>query len=469
MRKFIPIILTLVIIFSPGAPAMAQTGGAVYIVQAGDTLSGIAARFNLSTAELMQANNISNPDQLAVGQSLIIPGLEGISGTLIAETVAYGDNFRSLSRRTQTPPLILQKLNRLVSPGELYAGVSLIIPQSETNSVSGTRLELNTGETLLEAAVRQGSAPWALVQVNGLAGTWAGLPGDVLYAPSGTSDQTANGLPSAFAAARVSNLPLKQGGTAEIHVQLAQPASLGGLLVDHPLHFFPDGQGGYVALQGIHAMLEPGIYPLRLEATLENGTKQAFEQMVLVLSGYYPDDPLLYVEPATIDPTVTQPETDLIYSVVAEATPLRLWGDTFYTPASEYADSTYFTSRFGNRRTYIGTGTDIKVEGFHTGLDFGGGTGLPITAPAPGVVVFAQELNVRGKATIIDHGWGVYSGFWHQSEIKVEVGQRVEQGEVIGLVGGTGRVTGAHLHWEIWVNGVQVDPLDWLEQAYPRE
>lgn len=468
MRK-LTILVSLFIICLPTLPVTAQTDGPVYIVQPGDTLSGIAARFNVSTADLMNANNIANPDQLAAGQQLIIPGLEGISGTLTTEIIAYGDNFRSLSRRTQTSPLMLRKLNRLVSPSELYAGVSLIVPQVPQNRPLNIRLELTPGETLLEAAVRQNSDPWTLVQVNGLAGTWAGLPNDVLYSPSGDSNQSANGLPPIFVSARISSLPLKQGGTAEIHVRTAQSATLGGLLVDRPLHFFPDGKGGYVALQGVHAMLEPGVYPLRLEATLENGNKQSFEQMVLVSSGYYAEDPLLIVDPATIDPTITQPETDLIYSVVAGTTPTRLWEETFYTPAAQYADSTYFTSRFGNRRTYIGQGTDLEIEGSHTGLDFGGGTGLPITAPAPGIVVFAQELSVRGKATILDHGWGIYSGFWHQSEIKVQVGQRVEQGDVIGLVGGTGRVTGAHLHWEIWVNGVQVDPLDWLEQPYPRE
>lgn len=468
MRK-LTILVSLFLICLPTLPVTAQTDGPVYIVQPGDTLSGIATRFNVSIADLMNTNNITNPDQLAAGQQLIIPGLEGISGTLTTEIIAYGDNFRSLSRRTQTSPLILKKLNRLVSPSELYAGVNLIVPQAPQNQSLSARFELMPGETLLEAAVRQNSDPWTLVQVNGLEGTWAGLPDDVLYSPSGDSNQSANGLPPIFVSARISSLPLKQGGTAEIHVRTAQPATLGGLLVDRPLHFFPDGKGGYVALQGIHAMLEPGVYPLRLEATLQNGNKQSFEQMVLVSSGYYAEDPLLIVDPATIDPTVTQPETDLIYSVVAGATPTRLWGEMFYTPAAQYADSTYFTSRFGNRRTYIGQGTDLEIEGFHTGLDFGGGTGLPITAPAPGIVVFAQELSVRGKATILDHGWGIYSGFWHQSEIKVQVGQRVEQGDIIGLVGGTGRVTGAHLHWEIWVNGVQVDPLDWLEQPYPRE
>jgi murein DD-endopeptidase MepM/ murein hydrolase activator NlpD len=61
----------------------------------------------------------------------------------------------------------------------------------------------------------------------------------------------------------------------------------------------------------------------------------------------------------------------------------------------------------------------------------------------------------------------VYSGFWHQSKIDVQVGDRVESGQAIGVVGGTGRATGAHLHWEIWVNGVQVNPFDWLQQEYP--
>jgi murein DD-endopeptidase MepM/ murein hydrolase activator NlpD len=126
-----------------------------------------------------------------------------------------------------------------------------------------------------------------------------------------------------------------------------------------------------------------------------------------------------------------------------------------------------FTSRYGTRRLYHGTGTDLTIQGFHTGLDFAGGEGLQIFAPAAGKVVFAAPLTVRGNAVIIDHGLGVYSGFWHQSELLVNVGDIVAQGQVIGLVGGTGRVTGAHLHWEVWVNGIQVNPLDWLNQVYP--
>ncbi len=68
---------------------------------------------------------------------------------------------------------------------------------------------------------------------------------------------------------------------------------------------------------------------------------------------------------------------------------------------------------------------------------------------------------------MIDHGWGIYSGYMHQSEILVEEGEQVEAGQLIGLVGGTGRVTGSHLHLEVWVGGVQVDPMEWLEKPFP--
>ncbi len=237
--------------------------------------------------------------------------------------------------------------------------------------------------------------------------------------------------------------------------------------MNYPLHFFQMEDGSFVALQGIHALLNPGAYPLKLEAKLEDGSTQTFEQNVLIVSGNYPDDPLLVVEPDTIDPAVTKPEEAQLVSITAAATTQRFWNGGFISPASNYPGFNGYTSRYGNRRTYLGQGTNIEIHGFHTGLDFGGGTGLPITAPADGKIVFAGPLVVRGNATIIDHGWGVYSGFWHQSEIDVKVGDMVKQGQVIGLVGGTGRVTGPHLHWEIWVNGIQVDPLDWLNETFP--
>jgi len=443
-------------------PVLAQEGGPVYIVQPGDTLSFIASRFNVAINDLMAANPSLDPNLLAEGQQIIIPGLEGVSGVLETEIISFGDSLRSLSRRTQVADEQLKKLNRLVSPTELYVGTSLIIPTQEQQEVLSTRMTASAGESLLELAVKQSSDPWTLASVNKLKGTWDTLPGDILYSPTTGGPGNATGLPSAFLSADIGPLPLLQGGTEVIRAQVQEGTTLAGMLVDKPLHFF-QANGSQVALQGVYTLQQPGVYPLLIEATLPDGSKQAFEQMVLVTSGDYGSEEL-YVPPETIDPAVTEPENQTIFSITTPATATAYWNGVFASPAV-YADQ--FTSRFGRHRIYHGTGTDLVVEGFHTGLDFAGGEGLQISAPAPGRVVFAAPLTVRGNATIIDHGWGVYSGFWHQSQILVNVGDIVEQGQVIGLVGGTGRVTGAHLHWEVWVNGVQVDPLNWLNQAYP--
>ena len=464
LSLFLLIILFSGLVFQP---VSAQAGGPVYIVQAGDTLSLIASRFNVTLNDLITANPSIDPNFLSEGQQIIIPGLEGLTGVLETEVIAFGDSLRSLSRRTQVSDIQLRKLNRLVSPTELYVGVSLIIPTQEEQTELNTRTSPSTGESLFELAIRQGSDAWTLAAVNKLGGTWNALPGDILYSPVNGGEGNASGLPSAFVSAEIRDLPIKQGGTGVIAVKTIPEVTLSGILVDRPLHFFLAEDGTQIALQGVHALLEPGTHPLRLEATLPDGSKQSYEQSILIVSGNYPEDPLLSVDPSTIDPSATKPELEQVEQVTRPATSTKYWSGDFTSPAIAYAESTYFTSRYGSRRFYVGTGTQLQAEGFHTGLDFGGGVGLAITAPAPGMVVFAGPLTVRGNATIIDHGWGVYSGFWHQSEIRVQVGQMVQQNEVIGLVGGTGRLTGPHLHWELWVNGIQVDPLDWLNKVYP--
>jgi murein DD-endopeptidase MepM/ murein hydrolase activator NlpD len=465
MPKQFFLLFLIVSILISFQPAQAQSTGPIYIVQPGDSLYSIAARFSISLDELLAANGIIDANQLAVGQQLVIPGLQGVTGILDTRFINFGDSYRSLMRQTQVSDALFRKLNHVVSPSEFYVGSNMIVPIQDQAQYS-KRLSANTGESMLELAVKNNTDVWSLTSINHLAGTWDGLPGDTLYAPGEANENTVSGLPSAFISAEIRDLPITQGGTGVITV-VAQPGvTLGGLLVDHPLHFFPDETGAHVALQGVHALLEPGVYPLRLDATLPDGSYQSYEQLILIVSGNYPEDPLLYVDPATIDPASTEPEQQQLISITTPASPTKLWAGDFISPAISYAESTYFTSRYGSRRTYIGQGTNLTINGFHTGLDFGGGDGLAITA-ATGVVVFAGPWTVRGNATIIDHGWGVYSGFWHQSAIQVQVGQTVNQGDVIGLVGGTGRVTGAHLHWELWVNGVQVDPLPWLNQAYP--
>jgi murein DD-endopeptidase MepM/ murein hydrolase activator NlpD len=258
-----------------------------------------------------------------------------------------------------------------------------------------------------------------------------------------------------------------QGDVAEIEITSTVGISLTGSLIGHELHFFSSSSGSYTSLQGIHAMTEPGIYSLALTGTLPSdapyfGAAFSFAQAVLISSGNYPFDPVLPVDPATIDPAVTRPEDAQWAALTATATPQKLWEGIFTSPAPALY-SKCWPSRYGNRRSYNGSAYTY----FHTGLDFCGGVGTEILAPAAGRVVFAGPLTVRGNATVIDHGWGVYSAYLHQSEFRVKVGDLVQQGQVIGQVGGTGRATGPHLHWEIWAGGVQVDPMIWLEQPYP--
>jgi len=343
----------------------------------------------------------------------------------------------------------------------------MIVPVESGAQPLKTRMTPKTGESLLELAVKQNTDIWTLSHYNDLQGSWDVMPGDTLFIPGENGEQNTSGLPSAFISAEISTLPLKQGGTGVIKVRTLPNVTLSGILIDHQLHFFPTEDGTQIALQGVHALVPPGIYPLRLDATLPDGSKQSYEQYILIVSGNYLTGENLVVDPSLIDPAVTDPEQSQLESITLPSTTTKYWNGQFISPAIAYADSTFFTSRYGTRRVYIGQGTDLKINWWHTGLDFGGGVGLAITAPAAGIIVFAGPLTVRGNATIIDHGWGVYSGFWHQSKFDVQVGDVVEQGQVIGEVGGTGRVTGPHLHWELWVNGIQVDPLDWLNQTYP--
>jgi murein DD-endopeptidase MepM/ murein hydrolase activator NlpD len=459
--------LPFLFLILPFQPAQAQSSGPIYIVQAGDSLSSIAVFFSISLSDLMSANSITDPNQLDAGQELIIPGLEGITGIINTQRVNFGDSFRSLTRRTQVPVDMFKKLNHIVSPSEFYVGVNMIVPVREGSQELTKRISMGTGESLLEAAVKQNTDVWTLVHYNSLQGSWDSMTGDTLFMSGESSEPGGGGLPSAFISTEIRDLPLKQGGTGVIMVKTIPNVTLSGILVDHELHFFPMEDGTQIALQGVHALLPPGIYPLRLDATLPDGSKQSYEQNILIVPGNYLTGENLVVDPSLIDPAVTDPEQKQLESITLPSSPTKYWDGQFTSPAIAYADSTFYTSRYGTRRTYIGQGTDLKIDWWHTGLDFGGGTGLPISAPARGKVIFAQAWTVRGNTTIIDHGWGVYSGFWHQSKFDVQVGDIVEQGQVIGEVGGTGRVTGPHLHWEVWVNGIQVDPLDWLTNTYP--
>jgi murein DD-endopeptidase MepM/ murein hydrolase activator NlpD len=262
----------------------------------------------------------------------------------------------------------------------------------------------------------------------------------------------------------VDPLPVTQGATVQVKVNLSQEATLSGLLVEQPLHFFQTEDGSQVALEGVHAMTDPGLYPLRIDVALPDGSTQSFEQMVLIKSANFPTERDLKVDPSTIDPAVTGPEDAWLLSVVAPVAPEKYWQGLFRMPV----DSNQYCvpSNYGSRRSY-NNGT---LDSFHSGIDFGvcsDAHPFDIYAPADGVVVYIGLQTVRGNVTIIDHGDGIYSGLYHQAEIYVSVGDHVTGGQLIGKIGATGRVTGPHVHWDLFVNGIQANPWEWLKTIFP--
>ena len=112
------------------------------------------------------------------------------------------------------------------------------------------------------------------------------------------------------------------------------------------------------------------------------------------------------------------------------------------------------TSEFGKARVYNGT-----LKGFHSGTDFRAKVGTSIVAANDGKVVLVQDRFYSGGTVIIDHGEGIYTCYFHMSEFDVKENQIVNKGELIGLSGDSGRVTGPHLHFSARIYGVQVDPL----------
>lgn len=446
--------------------ATAQEGQAVYVVQAGDNLWSISVRFGVSIDDLRAANNLTS-DSINEGDRLVIPGLEWASGTLVTSTVPYGETLDSLSRALGVDPADLAKLNHITSPNELYAGASLILIESSEASSSGMRVSLAPGQSLLEMAVAHNANPYSVASANDLLSMNTTLPGEVLRLP-GEGDSGPGALPGAIHSVTINPLPPIQGQVMEIQIEVSGEMSAAGSVTGREFSFFPNGSE-YVALQGIHAMQEPGFYPLTIEGVLADGTPFGFSQSIYVRAGDYVYDIPLQVPPETMDPEITGPEDELWREQYAGESPDRLWNGIFTFPSTlmpvDYCLETYdcFPSVFGSRRSYNGS----DYEYYHTGLDVGGQIGYDILAAADGIVVYTGELTVRGGATVIDHGWGVYTTYMHQSEILVAAGERVEAGQLIGKVGNTGRVQGPHLHWEVVVGGVPVDPITWLEREYP--
>jgi murein DD-endopeptidase MepM/ murein hydrolase activator NlpD len=439
----------------------------IYVVQAGETLTLIAEKFNTTVDEIININGIVNADLISEGTELYIPGLEGITGRLITHAINLGETVEDISKANDIPLETLLSLNKITSPNEIYVGTNIIIPVANEGTTRSVARTVQSQDTLIENAVRQQINPWVLLNWNDLRTGNSLVSNTPIFAEIST-EQAISRISPLIRNVEISPLPLVQGTTIVVKVETTEPLDLTGYIDDHTLHFFQysDQQNMYYAIQGIHAMAEVGLVAFNLTGSSQGQTLFSYDQMLLQQAGTFIQDPPLYVQDETVDPAITGPEDELVRSTTSQVTAEKYWQGAFQYPVdgSVEDDTIGFMSTFGNRRSY--NGSDYTY--FHSGLDFGVYlNSLNIYAAEAGVVAYTGNLTVRGNATFIDHGQGIFSGYFHQSEILVNVGDHVEKGQLIGKIGATGRVTGPHLHWEMWANGVQVNPVDWVLNIYP--
>lgn len=188
-----------------------------------------------------------------------------------------------------------------------------------------------------------------------------------------------------------------------------------------------------------------GVTPITTETTITVVPKKFVTRQLKVA-------PNFVNPPAEVQERIVR-ESKLLATLLDSSAPERLWSAPFVRPVPHRANS-----RFGSRSVFNG-----EPRNPHSGTDFLSPAGTPVKAPAAGRVVLAQALYFSGRTVMIDHGLGVFSQLLHLSRFDVEEGEMVEAGTVVGRVGATGRVTGAHLHWSLRVGGTRVDPLSALE------
>lgn len=155
-----------------------------------------------------------------------------------------------------------------------------------------------------------------------------------------------------------------------------------------------------------------------------------------------------YVAPPPEEAARIRRDREKVRAALAGHLPGRLWSLPLERPVPGTV-----SSLFGMKRVFNG-----QPRGMHRGLDLRGAQGTPIRACADGVVALVDNLYFSGNAVYINHGDGVFSSYLHMSKPLVTPGQRVQRGQVVGLVGATGRVTGPHLHLGLTVQGESVDP-----------
>jgi len=246
-------------------------------------------------------------------------------------------------------------------------------------------------------------------------------------------------------------------------------ASLGGTFADQPLFFLrhePEaparGREVWSAWSLVDLGVKPGSRQVEVIGRTVPGRRVHATRTIRVLRKEFPTQRLevesRYVTPPPEAEARISRERELLAAVYATRSVLRPLSSPFLPPVP--GDS---TSTFGARRILNGVPKDP-----HPGIDLPAGEGTPVKTAGPGRVALAADLYYSGVTVIVDHGGGLFTVYAHLSRIDVKEEDWVDRGQLVGLSGATGRVTGPHLHWGAKVGDRPLDPTSLLDAAlYP--
>jgi murein DD-endopeptidase MepM/ murein hydrolase activator NlpD len=237
------------------------------------------------------------------------------------------------------------------------------------------------------------------------------------------------------------------GQTVRLSCQI--PAST-AKLNDRTVRLFPQSNGASQGLMPIAVADVPGVYEIKFLA--EDGTTLVSAKLTIRPTTFPTQNVVL--APQIEDLHSTPEDIATLTEFRNTVSDVKYWQDPLTAPVPGCV-----LSPFGVKRLHNGKPTGE----IHSGIDQRSPAGRPVHAVAGGIVKIAQSFAVLGGTVAIDHGQGLETMYLHMSKLLVEPGAHVKKGEVIGYVGATGRANGPHLHWVVDVNGVPVNPQQWVK------
>ncbi|WP_417324126.1 M23 family metallopeptidase [Halarcobacter sp.] len=229
-------------------------------------------------------------------------------------------------------------------------------------------------------------------------------------------------------------------------------------LDNHNINFFklPNKKDSYYALVPISYYKDLKKYKIII-SYIENERKVFKGIPIEVIDGKYKSE-VINVDSSKV--TLSEKNKKRVSKEYKEA--MKIYNTTsktlYINDKFIYPLKTKITSDFGKKRVYNGS-----LKSYHSGTDYRAKVGTKIKAINNGKVVIAKDRFYAGNSIVLDHGNGIYSGYYHLSKMNYKEGDLVKKGDIIGLSGNTGRVTGPHLHFSFRIHGIQVDPLQAID------